>query len=214
MSDVDEGRVGVGVQSLELDSHLEPELGVQVRKRLVHEEDLGFRCQGSGDCDTLLLSAGELCRVTLVEFLDFKHCKHFLDPCLDFGLGPFEVLESEGDVLVNGHVRPQCVVLEQESDVSLCGREVDLLLRVEYDRVSDGDAALGRCLEAGDHSQRGGLSASGRTEQNDEFAVFDDHVQVFDRCEFLESFRYMFKYDFRHISFLPLPCRCLLRSVC
>ena len=48
----------------------------------------------------------------------------------------------------------------------------------------------------------------------DELSVFYDHVQIFYRYEFLEAFRYMFKYYLRHLSFLLRPCLCWRPSVC
>ena len=81
MGDVDEGRSGLHVQTLQLVAHFQTELRVQVGQRLVHEEDGGFRSQGAGDGDTLLLSAGKLCRITVHEHADLDdagdaaHCQ-------------------------------------------------------------------------------------------------------------------------------------------
>ena len=58
--DVDEGRAGLHVQTLQLIAHLEPQLRVEVRQRFVHEQNRGLRRERSCDGDTLLLAAGEL----------------------------------------------------------------------------------------------------------------------------------------------------------
>ena len=197
------------MKSLELGSHLATEFCIEVGKRLVHEEDLRLGSQCPCDGDSLLLTSGELCRVTTNELLDPEHLQHLLDTLLDVVLLPFEVLESESDVLVDRHVRPQGIVLEQKSDVSLGRRDVDSRLRVEDDLVPYCDPSLGGSLETRDHSQRGGLTAAGRAEQCDEVMLVDVKIQIIDGDEFLKTFGNVFQSDFRHINLLR-PCLCLL----
>ena len=48
-----------------------------------------------------------------------------LDALVDIGLIPLEVLKSESDVLVNGHVRPESVVLEKESHSPVFRSDID-----------------------------------------------------------------------------------------
>ena len=103
------------------------------------------------------------------------------------------VLESEEDVLVDRHVRPEGVVLEEEADVSLVGRDVDSLIGIEDDLVSDRDSSGSRGLKARDHTERRGLSASGRTQKGDESLIFDLHVEVVGSIEVVPSLRNIFE---------------------
>ena len=58
------------MKSLKLVTHLETKLRIEVTERLIHEEYLWLRCEGTGDSDTLLLSTGKLCRITIHEHTD------------------------------------------------------------------------------------------------------------------------------------------------
>ena len=119
MGDIDGGDSKSVLDLLDDGSHLDPELCIEVRKRLVHEKDLRLDCQSSGKGDSLLLSAGELLGET-VGILRDLHQGHEL-----FGLGLYLffrkllVLESESNVLSYCEVWKDCIVLEHHSDVSL-----------------------------------------------------------------------------------------------
>ena len=80
--------------------------------------------------------------------------------------------QTEGHVLVNGHVRVQSVVLEDHRDVAvLRGNVVD-------QTVTDVHLAAGDLLQTGDHTQGGGLTAAGRTDENDKFLIRDFQVEI------------------------------------
>ena len=59
MGDVDEGGVDALPQEDDLRAHLVPELRVQVREGLVHQEHLGFAHDGASDGHALALAAGK-----------------------------------------------------------------------------------------------------------------------------------------------------------
>ena len=319
MGDVDKGRAGVDVQPLELRAHLQPQLGVQIGQRLVHEEHRGLGGQGAGDSHPLLLSAGELGGITVHEHADFDDAGHPADrevdllrgelahaghrhavlevgeilpegaalggarrpgalqrlfqllqsglghgdrlhrlveliahqglggvegdliavdeldvglvhvqPALfvhtlpdgpnhvvrplqdaDEGGGPaglqvelrqllLDVAQTEGDVLVDRHVGPQGVVLEQEAHLPLIGRDVDASVGVEHHLVANGDAAAGGGLQPGDHAQRGGLAAARGAQQRDEGVVVDDQIQVVHGVEFVPALGHVGEYNLRH----------------
>ena len=99
---------------------------------------------------------------------------------VDHGQLFFDVFKTEGDVLIHGHVRPECIVLEEEADLSFVGRNIDAFIRIEDDAVTDFDLPLGRRLEACDHTKDGGFSTAGRTQQRDEGIVRDIETEVID----------------------------------
>ena len=84
-------------------------------------------------------------------------------------------LEREAHVLGDGHVRVQRVVLEDHRDVAVLRRNVGDVA------VADQDAAVVDLFEAGEHAQRGGLSATGGADEDEEFAVGDVEVELVDR---------------------------------
>jgi hypothetical protein len=55
--DVDRGDLQFALQAFQLEPHLLPELGVEIRQRLVEQEQRRFHHEGAGKCEALLLSA-------------------------------------------------------------------------------------------------------------------------------------------------------------
>ena len=82
--------------------------------------------------------------------------------------------QAIGHVLATRHVREQGVVLEDDADVALVGRQV-----VDGGAV-DPHAAGGLADEAGDDAQQGGLAAAGRTEQGHDLARLDGERHAVD----------------------------------
>ena len=100
--------------------------------------------------------------------------------------------KTKGDVVVHRHVGPQGIVLEEKAHFALVSRDVDALLAVKDHLVTDGDAAAGGGLQAGDHTQGSGLAAAGGTQQGDEGVVFNDQVQVVYGVEFAPTLGHVF----------------------
>src|ERR687896_1211151 len=74
-------------------------------------------------------------------------------------------LQAEGDVLEDRQVRVERVALKDHRDIPISRRNlVD-------DPVADRDRALADLLQAGDHSKSRRLTAAGRPDDDDEFAV-------------------------------------------
>jgi hypothetical protein len=69
-------------------------------------------------------------------------------------------------------MRIQSVVLEYHRDISVLGLNVIHELAVDLELT--GRDVFQTC----DHSQSGGLSASGRAYENDEFFIGDFHVEI------------------------------------
>ena len=67
VGDVDEGDAGAALQALQLDAHLLAELGVEVGQRLVEQQDFRLDHEAAGQRHALLLAAGELVRIALLQ---------------------------------------------------------------------------------------------------------------------------------------------------
>ncbi len=213
MRHIHKRRVRILVQPLELRAHLHAQLGIKVGQRFIHEQDLGSRSQRSGDGDALLLTAGEFTGIAALELFNAQHFQQFIGALADPLLVPLEVLQTEGDVLIHRHVRPERVVLEQKAHIALVGRKIDAAVRVKNDFSINGDAALCRGFQAGNHAQRGCFAAAGRPEQRDERIAFNIQIEVVHGHKFAEALGYIVQSDFRHLNHL-LPCRLTHRSVC
>ena len=60
MRDINGGDPQALLHVADLQAHLDPQLGVEIRQRLIEEQHLGAYHHGAGQGDTLLLAAGEL----------------------------------------------------------------------------------------------------------------------------------------------------------
>jgi hypothetical protein len=78
-------------------------------------------------------------------------------------------------------VWPERIALENETHLALFRGYEDAVGDGVDHPVSDPDFAAGQVFEAGDHAQRRGLAAAGRTKQAHEFAIEDFKVEIGDR---------------------------------
>jgi hypothetical protein len=92
--------------------HLLSELQVERAERLVEEQLLRAVDQRAGKGDALALSARELRRAASLVAAELDHGERLLRLGLAFGLGDAFDPEAVGDVLANGHMREERVVLE------------------------------------------------------------------------------------------------------
>jgi hypothetical protein len=160
------------VQLLELAAHRHAQLGVEVRERLVVEEDLRIADDRPAHRDALALPARELARIALEQRRQGEDLGGAADLLLDRRLVLLREHQREGEVLAHRHVRIERVVLEHHRDVALLRRHVvDAAL-------ADADLARADLLEAGDHPQQRRLAAPRRADQHRERAVGDVDVDA------------------------------------
>ena len=173
VGNVDEGGLQTLVQLGDLGAHLRAQLRVQVGQRFVQQEDLRLTDDGAAQGDTLTLTAGQSLRLAVEQVLDVQDLGSlFARACRSPSFGRLAQLQAERHVVVNGHVRIQSVVLEHHRDIAILRRDVVDQL------VADVQLALGDLFQTGDHTQRGGLTAAGRPDQNDELLVLDIQAEV------------------------------------
>ena len=202
---VDRGHSELALQGADLRAHLDPQLRVEVRERLVHQEHRGAAHNRASHRDPLPLAAGERTGLAVQECLEFEQPRDLADPLVDLLSWDAVLLESERHVLEDVHVRIEGVVLEDHGDVPLRGGDV----------VDDSSADLDRSVrdrfEAGGHSQCGCLAAAGRADEHNEFTVADRQIQLVDGTDAArEVFRYTTEIDARHLS--PLPRKVIIPS--
>ena len=172
VGNVDEGGVDALAQLNQLGTHLVTQLGVQVGQGLVHQHNLGVTDDSTADGNTLTLTAGQSLGLTAQVLGDVQDFGSFLHLLVDLVLGGVTQLQSEGHVVINGHVGIQSIVLENHGDIAVLGGNV------VHQTVADVQLAAGDVFQAGNHTQGGGLTAAGRTDQNDEFLVGDVQVEL------------------------------------
>ena len=172
MGNIDEGGSQLLVQLDDLGTHAGTQLSIQVGQRLVKQEDGRVTNHCAAQSNTLALTTGQSLRLTVKQVLDFQDLSSFTNALVDVVLGHLAQFQAECHVLVHGHVRVQSVVLEHHGDVAVFrGNIVD-------QAVTDVHFALGDFFQTCDHTQGGGLTAAGRTDENDKFLISDFQVEI------------------------------------
>ena len=175
VGDVNRGRAHPPLQAQDL-AHLAPQLGVEVGQRFVEQECAGVAHDGPPHRDALALPASMEGRLALEVLGQLEGLGRVLDLAADLVLGHvLAQAQREGDVLEDGEVGIEGVVLEHHGEVAVLGA---LSLTFFPDEQVAGDV-----LEADDHAQQCRLPAAGRTHEDRELAVRDVEADVIDRLE-------------------------------
>jgi hypothetical protein len=151
--DVHETRAHLGLDALELDLHLTPQLQVQGTQRLIEEQHARMVDERPGNRDALLLATRELGRLAPCEWPEFDKLQDRIDLIGD--VLDLATTQAEGDVLEHIEMREQGIGLEHRVDRPLIGLQSGEVL------VTQKDLTRGRVLQSGDHPQRRCLAAAG-----------------------------------------------------
>ncbi len=177
VGDIDGGRADGVVDAADLGPHLEPELGVEVRQRLVHQHHGRADHDGARNGDALLLAARHLAGQPVGLRGQPDQRQRLVDAPLGLAARHASHGEPEPDVASRAHVREQGVALKHHAEAAVLGRQfVDAL-------APERDAAAAERHEAGNAVQRRGLAAARRAEQGHELAGLDREVDALQRRE-------------------------------
>ncbi len=165
------GRAELALQALDLGPGVDPQAGIEVGERLVHQQHGRVADHGAADRDPLALATGQIGRAALQERPQPQHVGGRLDLALDhLGREPL-LAQAEADIVAHAHMRVERVVLEHHGDVALMGLELGHVPGIEPDR------AAARLLQPGDAGERGALAAAGRPQERQELAIGDRDVE-------------------------------------
>ena len=126
---------------------------------------------GTRDGDALALPARELGRIAFAVSGHADEIEQLRNAAAARVPAGAALLHAECNVLRDGQVREQGVVLEHHADVAPARRQVDHVAPI------DQDAAGGRVDEPGDDPQRRRLAAAGRSQQREKLAVADIQIE-------------------------------------
>ena len=183
-------------QPLELRAHLQAQQSIQVAERLIHEQHFGTH----GDCPrhrhTLALTATHLTGIAVKHVLDVQQRRGIMDALVDLILIELVHLQSEGDIVIHGHMREDCIALEDHRDLALARRQIGHI------PPADANPPLVRHAQAGNRAQQGGLPASAGTQQDYKFLVLNGHAYVVYSHKFIKAFGYVFDSNVCHVDLL------------
>ena len=196
--DVDRRSAQALVEARQLAPRLHAQQRVEVGKRLVHQECVRLAHDRPRERNALTLATGQLVWVAIEQLVELEDRGRAFDGLADVLLRLLGHLKREGDVLEDGHVRIERVVLEDHRHVAL--DRVDEV----HEPVPDRDLAGGRILEPRDQPQDRALPTAGRPQQHEELAVLDAERYVVHRDDVAEALRQVPENDLSH-AILPTP---------
>ena len=175
VGDVDEGDAELALQAAQLAAHLQPEILVERRQRLVQQEHARVGDDRTRERDPLLLAARELRRHAVGERAELHLVEHGARPLPALGLGDPTHAQVVSDVVDDRHVREQGIALEHHRRAAAHRWQAHHVL------AADPDHARARLLVTGDHAQDGGLAAAGRAQKATIAAVRNQQIDALDR---------------------------------
>ena len=169
---VNKGCTKFFVQARNFCSHCRTQLCIEVRKRLVKKEYLGVTNNSTSKCNSLTLTTGERLRLSFKIFCNAENFCGFHYLFVNLIVGHMNGAQRECHILVNTHMGIKSIVLEHHCDVSILGLKIvnDLIINTEF--------SCSNFFKSCDHTQRGGLAATGRTDKYDKFLVVNVHAEV------------------------------------
>ena len=182
VSDIDDRRSGRLMKALDLDAHVDAKLCVEVRERLVEQEDARLSNQRATHRHALALAAGELARPAIQKMLDLQRLGDLRHRLVALGLRHAAHLHAERHVLRDRHIGIERVGLKHHRDVALGGVQI-------VDRVAvDANVAGADRFKPRDRVEKRRFSAARRADQNEKAALVErkvDALQDLQRAEAL-----------------------------
>jgi hypothetical protein len=179
---------------------MDPQLGVEVGQRLIHQEDVGMTHHGAAQCNALPLSAGELRGTTAEQRADLQLVGDGLHFCFDplHHAPPSRRQQAEQrqpldqaqpthdqrhrDVRADGHVGIERITLENHGDLALMRAQL-----VDRD-AADRHAAGILPFQPGDDANQRRLATARGPDQADELAVGDVEIDAGEYALYAEGF--------------------------
>src|SRR5262249_42116108 len=185
---------GEGAQELvKLRANTRLGVGVEGRQRLVEQQHVRVAGERAGEGDSLTLPAREVRRPGSFEMPDRESVEVLVGP----------VAACVLDVLANGEMREERVVLEEEADAPVVWAEGDAFGGIEPARAVRRDAARRRQAQACNRADYGRLPGAGRLDEGDR------RVEVEAQAEAEGPKRYndLFEGERCHVSPILSPSR-------
>ncbi len=170
MGDVHDRCTQLTVDTTDLLLHFEAQRTVERPQRLVHQDHLGVIRERSTEGHTLLLAAGELARIAALQAVQVQQLEHLAHAPLTLSAPHASELQAIADVLCDGHVRKQRIVLEDHPHAPSRRRQS------RYVKAAQQHLPRRRRLEARDHLQQRRLARAAGPQQRQQLALA--HLQA------------------------------------
>ena len=192
MRHVDERDAHLLLNRLQLNLERPPELRVQGAERFVEQEHAWVQHERARERHALLLSTGKLVRLAPFEAVEANQGERFADPASFLLLLHVREVEAEGDVVLDGEVREERVVLEYGVDRPSVRRTFRDVGPSEQDPSGRG------LFEARDEAERRRLATARGAEQGEELTVVDLQGELLEGLDVAEALAQPLEDDLAH----------------
>src|SRR5262245_42326688 len=164
MGDEHRGVSGFVVDFAQPAAEVAADLSIKGAEGLVKQKQTGLDGKRAGEGDALPLTARELRRIALLkpgelhQLQQLAHAPRNLFPARAARAGPHA--QAEADILRNGHVAEERVVLENQPDMALLYGELQRVVLIEQ------NPPRGRNVETGEDAKQRGLARARGAEQS------------------------------------------------
>jgi hypothetical protein len=171
------------METLQFFARAGPELGIQVRKRFIEQEDRRLAHDGARKSHSLALASGQLTRFALQQMIDAEQRCGPLHFFFVGVLGNFLCFQRKSDVLVNREMRIKSIALEDHGNAPFARR------KIIHHAAADKDFAGRGSLQAGDHAKESSFPGTRRSQENQElpFVALEIYIVY---CALLSLFEY------------------------
>src|SRR5665213_1614219 len=175
MRDLDDGE-SFFVQPAEKPHDFPALVGVVVAGGLVGQDQLRPGEECPGPAAQVLMAAGQLGGVEVFFPDDMKTVEHIADDALALFLGDVAIRERNLQVLVNGEVIEEVVILEDEPDIFLLEFKTPFFVELVDRLVSELIFTAPRGIVQAQDVQQGGFAGSGRPHDGKKVTFLDFKV--------------------------------------
>ncbi len=172
VSDHDDGGAEGLVEFGEELHHLQTNLGVEVTRWLVGQDEFGVSDYGAGNGDALLLTARELLGEVVSAVADGHAAQHLFDALLALLLGDAQIGERQFDVLFDVEFVQEVEALEDEANLTFAHLGTLALFEAADFLSVQPILAAGGVVEQTQDVEQGGLAATRGTHDGNKLALF------------------------------------------
>jgi len=101
-----------------------------------------------------------------------------------FGQLLLNIAQSKCNILINRHIGPKSIVLEQKTYLSFISRHINSCCTVKYNSITNGYLPFCRRFQTCNHSQNCSLSTAGGAQKGDKGIIVNMKIQVIHRIKF------------------------------
>ena len=124
VGDVDRGCTDALVQLLDFSTHLRTQECVQIRQRLIEQEQFRLAYDRAPHRDALPLSARKRAGLPVKQVVDLQNHSGFPHAPFNIGYRKFAQLQAKGEIVEDIFVRVERVILEHHGDIAFSRRQV------------------------------------------------------------------------------------------